>query len=67
MDNTDVRTCHMIEEPCPVCGCTSGAECSADFVGDSEYRWWGCGRREERRPGGEWRVTKECGGKDEPI
>jgi hypothetical protein len=59
----DVRTCVVTREPCPVCGCTSGAECSADFVGDSEYRWWACGRHEERWPGGEWRAVKECEGR----
>jgi hypothetical protein len=59
---TDVRTCIMISEPCPVCGCTDGVECSADFIGEEDYRHWACGRREERWPGKDWQVTRECGG-----
>jgi hypothetical protein len=61
---TDVRTCIMIPEPCPVCGATGGTECGADFLGDSDYRWWDCGRMEERWPGKDWQVTRECGGDD---
>jgi hypothetical protein len=60
----DVRTCCMIPDPCPVCGATGGTECSADFLGDSDYRWWDCGRMEERWPGKDWQVTRECGGDD---
>jgi hypothetical protein len=59
--SADVRTCIMISEPCPVCGATGGVECSADFIGEEDYRHWACGRREERWPGKGWQVMRECG------